>query len=63
MYLYHESYHEARTADTALEGARSRDPRDDDRTCEPIRIPTILNWLAIVGAALCVIVAAIGGLR
>lgn len=59
MYFYHEGYHDAYYADAALNDARSRDTRDDDRAYEPIRVPAILNWLAIVGVTLCVTVAAI----
>ena len=59
MYFYYESYHDPYYADAALEDLRTRDRRVDDRTYEPIRIPAILNWLAIVTIALCVIVAAI----
>jgi len=59
MYFYHEGLHDPYYADAALEDLRTRDRRVDDRTYEPIRIPAILNWLAIVTIALCVIVAAI----
>ena len=65
MYFYHEnyyeSYHDGYDVDAALEDLRPRDRRGDDRTYEPIRIPPILNWLAMVSVALCVISAAIYG--
>ena len=60
MYFYHENYHDAYAA--ALEDLRPRDRRDDDRACEPIRIPAILNWLVITSVALFVIFTAIHGL-
>lgn len=62
MYFYHEGFHETYHADAACLDLGASDRRDDDRAYEPIRLPAILNWLAIVGVALCVIVAAIHGL-
>jgi hypothetical protein len=59
MYFYHEGYHDAYYAHAALEDLRTGDRRVDDRTYEPVRIPALLNWLAIVTIALCIIVAAI----
>ncbi len=59
MYFYHESYHDAYYGNAALEDLRSADRRVDERTYEPIRLPAILNWLAIVTVGLCVIFTAI----
>ncbi len=59
MYFYHEGYHDAYYADASLDALACRDRRDDDRSYEPIRIPAIVTWLAIVSVALCVIVTAI----
>jgi hypothetical protein len=62
MYFYHEGYHDAYYAGAALEDLRARDRRDDALSYEPIRIRAILNWLAIMIVALCVISTAILGL-
>lgn len=62
MYFYHEGYQDAHFADAALEDLRSRTRRDDDLSYEPIRIPAILNWLAVMSIALCIIFTAINGL-
>ena len=59
MYFYHEGYHDAYYAAATLEDLRPHDRRDEDPSYEPARFPAILNWLAIVSVALCVIVAAI----
>ena len=61
MYFYHETYHDAYSADAALDLGR-RDRADDDRTYDPIRLPAILTWLAVVSVALCVIAAVTHGL-
>ena len=59
MYSYHEHYHDAYAAGS--EDLRSPE-RCDDTACEPIRMPAIVNWLVITGAALLGIVAAIHAL-
>jgi hypothetical protein len=62
MWLYYERYHDANYAEAALDHLRSLDPYDYNQAFEPISIPAILNWLAIVSVALCVIVIAINSL-
>jgi len=62
MHFYYEGYHDAYYTEAALEDLRCRDRRDDDRNYEPLRIPAILNWLAVVSIALCAIVSAIQAL-
>jgi hypothetical protein len=59
MYFYHEGYYDAYYAAAALEDLRSADRAVDDRTYEPIAIPAIVNWLAVVTISLSVIFAAI----
>ena len=60
MYFYHEHCHDAYRTEDAAEDGRFNNLHDE--SYEPIRVPAVLNWLAIVGVALCVIVAAIQGL-
>jgi hypothetical protein len=61
MWFYYEGYHDTYHA-AALEDLWSRGARDGDQIYEPIRIPAILNWLAIVTIAVCAILAVIHGL-
>jgi hypothetical protein len=60
MWFYHEGYRDAVLAEAVLEDPRLRDRHDDDQAWEPIPTPAILNWLGIVGTALCLIAALIG---
>ena len=55
MYFYHE--HDAYYA--AREYVLARDRWDAGRTCEPIGIPAIINWVVAVSGVLLVITAAI----
>jgi hypothetical protein len=57
MYFYHEHYLDAYAATLAELGSGKR--RDDDLTYEPFRMPIIVNWLAVTGVALSMIVLSI----
>lgn len=57
MYFYHEHYLQADCGDATSEECSDR--RYDDSAYEPVRFPTIVNWLLSVSVALCAIVAAI----
>ena len=57
MYFYHEHFFDAHTA--AKEYERSDASGEHLATEYLIRIPAILNWLAVTSVALCIIIAVI----
>jgi len=60
MYFYQEHFFDTHT--TAREYERSDASGEDLSTEEPIRIPAIVNWVAVTSVALCIIIAAIQSL-
>ena len=60
MYFYHEHFFDAHTA--AEDYERSHASGEDLATEDLIRIPAIVNWVAVTSAALCIIIAVIQSL-
>ena len=62
MYFYHEGYYDAHYPGATPEVLSARNRRHDQSIFEPIQTPAILNWLAIVSVALCIIFTTIHAL-
>ena len=60
MYFYHEHFFDTHTA--AQEYERSHASGEKLETEELIRIPAIVNWVAVTSVALCIIIAVIQSL-